>query len=431
MNLRMISNIDMQETTICPECEETIPVHQGFITWCDKCEWNVKADHKKGNPKNAFERTYLQVGEKMGSDLLQGLIQKGSLRTSFSWLRLFTYLVASVIHLFSLFLFISGLLLVVFYYQEIIILLLGCLLLVFSWAARPRFHQLREKPLTRDAFPALYRVMDDMAKVMGSEKVHGVVINEQFNASYREIGLRRKKIITLGLPLLEILDEKELSALIAHELAHGINGDQNRSYWVGSAFYTLTYWYTVIRPDQLWDPGYRVLAFFMFFANLVLLALSQLIHFLLYILCHLFWQDSQRAEYLADQLVTQTASPKATISLLNKLHLDGMFEFTIFKVINTKRTGHFFEDFQEKIRVLPEREMERLHRASVKAGARLDASHPPTANRVSFISSLTYEEPLYKMDKETFEQLNAELDELKPSMEQKLIDFYKRYVLLQ
>nr|WP_275690993.1 M48 family metallopeptidase [Paenibacillus aceris] len=273
--------------------------------------------------------------------------------------------------------------------------------------------------------------MDDIAKVMGSENVHGVVINEKFNASYREIGLKRRKIITLGLPLIEILDEKELTALIAHELAHGINGDQNRSYWVGSAFYTLTYWYTVIRPDRLWDPGYRVLAFFMFFANLVLLALSHFIYFLLHILCHLFWQDSQRAEYLADQLAAQTASPKATISLLNKLHLDGMFEFTILKVINSKRSDHFFDDFKEQIRILPQREMERLQRASVKAGARLDATHPPTANRVSFISNLEHDEPSYRMEKETFEQLHSELDKLRSSMEHKLIDYYKRYVLLQ
>lgn len=257
------------------------------------------------------------------------------------------------------------------------------------------------------------------------------MINETFNASYKEVGLRRKKIITLGLPLIKILDEKELAALIAHELAHGINGDQNRSYWVGSAFFTLTYWYTVIRPDRLWDPSYRLLAFFMFFANLVLLTLSHFIYFLLYILCHLFWQDSQRAEYLADQFAAQTAGPKATVSLLNKLHLDAMFEFTILKVINSKRIGYFFEDFQEQIRFLPHREMERLKRASVKAGARLDASHPPTANRVSFISNLEQEEPSYRMDKETFKQLNSELDQLKPSLEQKLIDHYKRYVLLQ
>lgn len=427
----MSSNIEMLETTICPNCMEKTPVLKGFITWCDKCEWNLNADDKKGKPRNAFERTYLQVGEKMGSGLLQTLINKGSLSTTFSWMRLFTYLAASIIHLFSLFLFTSGLLLVVFNFQNIMILIFGCLILLFSWATRPRFHKLNEKILAREAFPTLYRVMDDIAKVMGSDNVEGVVINEKFNASYREIGLRRKKIITLGLPLIKILDEKELTALIAHELAHGINGDQNRSYWVGSAFFTLTYWYTVIRPDRLWDPGYRLLAFFMFFANLVLLAVSQFIYFLLYILCHLFWQDSQRAEYLADQLAAQTASPKATISLLNKLHLDVMFEFTILKVINSKRIGHFFEDLQEQIRILPHREMERLKRASIKAGARLDASHPPTANRVSFISNLEQEEPSYGMDRETFKQLNSELDRLKPSLEQKLIDYYKRYVLLQ
>ncbi|MEC0268864.1 M48 family metalloprotease [Paenibacillus anseongense] len=427
----MSSNIENLETTICPNCMEKTPVLKGFMTWCDKCEWNVKADDKKGKPRNVFERTYLQVGEKMGSDLLQTLIIKGSLHTTFSWMRLFTYLAASVVHLFSLFLFVSGILLVVFNVQNIIILIFGCILLVFAWATRPRFHKLNEKTLAREAFPALYRAMDDIAKAMGSDRVEGVVINEKFNASYREIGLGRKKIITLGLPLIQILDEKELTALIAHELAHGINGDQNRSYWVGAAFFTLTYWYSVIRPDRLWDPGYRLLAFFMFFANLVLLAVSQFIYFLLYVLCHLFWQDSQRAEYLADQLAAQTASPKATVSLLNKLHLDAMFEFTILKVINSKRIGHFFEDFQEQIRILPQREMERLKRASVKAGARLDASHPPTANRVSFICNLEQEEPLYRMDKETFEQLNAELDQLKSSMEQKLIDYYKRYVLLQ
>lgn len=421
----MVANTDEK---VCPDCNNVIAVIKGYVTWCEKCNWNLQTV-KKYVPKSIFEKIYLSAGEKSSQNLLNSLLQKVNINSSFSSLKLLTLLTSSIIHLVSLSLFLFGLYLIKSDFPNILFIILGISLIVVAWITRIKPNKLRENPLSREHYPNLYKITDEISSALNADKVYGIIIDEKFNASFSQIGWKQQKILRLGLPLLSVLNKQELVALISHEIAHGINGDLNRGLWVGSAIQTLSSWYQITKPDKIFDTRYRTGAIFMIFANILLQLVSKILFFLLYILCHLNWRDSQRAEYLADQFAAKTAGKEAILSLLNKLHFHDLFEFTILKVINTKREGHFFQDFVEQILMVPAKELERIKRIELLDNSRLDATHPPTGNRIFYINSLDLEQPNHIIKDETYQLIMNELSKLHLLIEKNILDDYKlRYI---
>lgn len=239
--------------TVCPECNTVLPNHHGFVTWCDKCNWNVLPSEEEG-PQSLFDKLYLQIGKRTSEGLLASMLQNGSLRPGTSIRKILTLFLSSLVHLLSLALFLSGVYIAIATSFSLVPTILGAFLLLLSWAARPRGYKLTEKPLPRDQFPALYRAVDEISSTLAARKVHGIVVNGDYNASFAHVGLGRKKIIHLGYPLICTLNNQELTALISHEVAHGINGDLNRGLYVSSAINTLSTWYQIIKPGKLFDP---------------------------------------------------------------------------------------------------------------------------------------------------------------------------------
>ena len=52
-----------------------------------------------------------------------------------------------------------------------------------------------------------------------------IAFTAEFNASFTTVGWRGTPVFRLGVPLLTILDDQEIVALLAHEMAHEVNGD--------------------------------------------------------------------------------------------------------------------------------------------------------------------------------------------------------------
>ncbi|TXK83965.1 M48 family metallopeptidase [Paenibacillus sp. N3.4] len=421
----MVANTDEK---VCPDCNHVMEDIKGYVTWCEKCNWNLKTA-KKYVPKSIFEKIYLRAGEKSGQNLLHSLLQKENLNPTFFSLKLLTLVASSFIHLASLCIFVSGFYLIKSDFPNVLFIILGISLMVLAWITRLKPNKLRHPPLSREHYPNLYKFTDEISSTLNADKVYGIIIDEKFNASFSQIGWKQKKILRLGLPLLSVLNKQELVALISHEIAHGINGDLNKGLWVGSAIHTLSSWYQITKPDKIFDTRYRAGALFMIFANILLLLVSKILYFLLYLLCHLNWRDSQRAEYLADQIAAKTAGKEAILSLLNKLHFQDSYEFTILKVINTKREGHFFEDFVEQVLMTPEKELERIKRLELLDNSRLDATHPPTGNRITYINSLDLDKANFIIKNETYQLIMNEISELHLSIEKSILDDYKlRYI---
>jgi heat shock protein HtpX len=80
----------------------------------------------------------------------------------------------------------------------------GFLCVLIVWFLRPRFPSLRGKVVSRNEFPTLYKVSGDIARLLGTSNVQGIVVDENFNAALGQVGWRRDKILYLGLPLFSI-----------------------------------------------------------------------------------------------------------------------------------------------------------------------------------------------------------------------------------
>ena len=179
------------------------------------------------------------------------------------------------------------------------------------------------------------------------------------------LGWRRRRVLTLGLPLFSALEPQERVALIAHELAHGRNGDSSRGLLVGSSLGGLVELYGLVAPDSAEARGWE-LGGFDGVLNAVFWLLSRPVYLLLLLQLHLLARDSQRAEYLADALAARVAGTPAEISLHEKLLLDSTFRSVIQRGAYGGRATErdAFEELVAAFAAVPERERERRRRVA-------------------------------------------------------------------
>ncbi len=81
----------------CPNCHEPIPVDEGYPTWCDRCDWNVRP------PRTAvsdapFASLYARLGEKSGRRLFEQLMQTETLRSTMTPVKLLGFTAATAVH---------------------------------------------------------------------------------------------------------------------------------------------------------------------------------------------------------------------------------------------------------------------------------------------------------------------------------------------
>ena len=91
-------------------------------------------------------------------------------------------------------------------------------------------------------------------------------------------------------------------------------------------------------------------------------------------------------------------------------------------VYSTSQSGaHILGLFQERVACLPDREWQRLARTSQREGARLDATHPPTAYRSSFLRAHAVEKPRIAAMEGVMRTIDAELETLREILGKRLI----------
>lgn len=397
-------NARSSEQVACPDCGAAIPADPGYIRWCDSCEWNVDPKPVAEFP-TFFDRINLLFGRLYGARLYGQVMESASsLKPRLNLSRLAAYAIAGLVHLLTLALLVGGIVLPVWGRPTFLAVVAGLLALSLAWVLRPRFAPVPDDVLPRSDYPELYAVADRIAAVMGLKRIDGLATDHDFNAEFRRAGLRGRTYITLGLPLVSILDADELAALIGHEVAHGVNGDVQRYMFVGSAIGTLEHWDYFLRPAGLFSAESGLPGLFMLPVNLLLLGVATLARVGLHGLALLLYRDSQRAEYLADRLGTEVAGIRGMRSLLEKLYYAEAYELALQRTALNKGLN-LFEELRREIAAMPEREKERLRRVSRRSESRVDAMHPATLYRVGFIerhgavgrSSMLSEEERKKM----------------------------------
>ena len=101
-----------------------------------------------------------------------------------------------------------------------------------AWG-KPLEHQEIAVSLTRAQAPALWRLVDEVARTVGTAPPDNLVLTPEPNCYAIEVPVIlpnqrvKGRTLCLSLPLLHLWDERELRAVVAHELAH-FHGEDTR-----------------------------------------------------------------------------------------------------------------------------------------------------------------------------------------------------------
>ncbi|MFB7471261.1 M48 family metallopeptidase [Kitasatospora sp. NPDC056184] len=389
----------------CPACSGPVDPDPRFTAWCPACEWNLvpaeeaAEDCAKSAKELARERAAAERTERLFEEVAAGRADT----TRRDWLA--ASALAVPVHAVTVAVAgAAGWLLVT---GNTPLRCLGALLLAVAFLLRPRLGRVPSGTgvLGRTEAPALYGLADRVAAELGAPPVGAIRVAEDFNASMAVVGLRRRSVLTVGLPLWEALDEQQRIALLGHEFAHHVNGDNRRGLWLGSAMRALAHWYDLARPAERTRGGYGAIALLSligdYLANAFLHLVSQLPYRAYLLLDRLTARAGQQAEYRADELGARVASTEAARGMLGALLLGPAVGTATVRlraeVQSRPRSGRreaapgpdataLWPQLREHLAAIPPLERERLLRRSRRYGHTVDASHPPTHLRLALLA---------------------------------------------
>jgi Zn-dependent protease with chaperone function len=398
--------------TNCPKCEQVVVENEGYRTWCPECNWNLADDF--GRPRRGFVRRRLdRASDRLVVSLYEDLRSDGVSPPGWDAARVASYMVAGGVHLLTVALVVTAVTVSVVS-PVFPVIVLSLLLLAVAFFIRPRFGRMPKGVplLARMDAPELYRLLDRVADEVGARRVDVIAIDRFFNASYAAVGLRRRRVVTIGLPLWNALSPEERISVLGHEFGHGVNGDSRHLLVVGTALQTLRRLYALLRRDREWE--HRVPGSFVALLGLALRLVKWLLRLPVagtYLaLSMLTLRAGQRAEYLADRLAASTASAAAAADALDKLRT---VEETLLPAISFQAAFpqkiHLWNKQRELIARIPDLELERRRRISTITEHRVDSSHPPTRLRIELLRGLPTTEPTISLTAQETDTIEKEL----------------------
>ncbi|MFB7617630.1 M48 family metalloprotease [Kitasatospora sp. NPDC056181] len=390
----------------CPRCAAALDVDPRFTVWCPHCGWNLTPGPERAAATRQ-EAAAAARTDRLYEDVAAGRTATAGRR---DWLA--ASAIATVVHLATASLFSWGLWLLVT--GNTPLRCLGAIVLAVVVLLRPRLGRTPrdEGVLDRAQAPALYELADRVAAEVGAGPVGVIRVDGEFNASVEAVGLRRRNVLTLGLPLWEALGEQERVALLGHEFGHRVNGDHRRGLWLGSAIHAIAHWHELTRPRTHAGGGVGLMHLLLHFTDLVTNAVLGVVAWMLRrvfgLLDRLTARAGQQAEYHADTLATRVASTGATRRLLRTLLLLGTVDTVVTRVraelqgrpraprrgADPSATGpapqatateELWEKLRDHLAAVPPLEHERLLRRSALDRGAVDSTHPPTHLRLALL----------------------------------------------
>lgn len=402
----------------CRSCGSDLTSDPRFVQWCPSCGWNANpgGNQAKGRTDRLLRKLNSQAEER----LYRKVTADPSTHQALSAAKIGAFAMAGLVHLVTLALAVGGVWLL--FYPSWVARGLGVLALLVAVHQRPRLgpsRKARKSMLTLDpaAAPRLYALTERVAAELGTAAPSVIVVDGSYNASYRRTGVRRRVMLSLGLPLWEVLTPGQRLALLGHELGHGANGDSRQGLWVGTALAALREWYYLFRPGRrMVVPGsvrasaqsgiaslgeMVARALLAVFAELTLLAHR--------VLTRLTLLSGRRAEYLADALSARVAGPDRTAELLQALTMGSVVEhvrqkrrLTTASLPRSRRDSRgpdrreskdLWTELREHLASVPPSERARRLLVSQLDDSAVDSTHPPTHLRLTYVQQLPPSEP--------------------------------------
>ncbi|MFJ7067968.1 M48 family metalloprotease [Streptomyces sp. NPDC101115] len=416
----------------CPTCGEPVPVDPRFVTWCAACDWNVDPVDGDTGPDpepDRVERLRRAMAHRYGEQLFADLAREpdpgsgapprpGAAGVLATVLALAVHGLTLVVAFLGLWFLIAG-------WGEGAQPVIGVLLLGLAVLLRPRFGRLDERAelplLERADAPRLFGLLDEIAAAVGTRGVDAVVLDADVNAGVVTYGLRRRRVLVLGMGLWAVLTPQERVALLGHEFGHYAHGDTRHSLLVGSALNSLTTWLYMLEPS----PGRSLLDGF---SNLLTALPRWGVYGLVLLLDQATLRASQRSEYLADGAAARIAGRDAAVGMMERLLAASSAETALGREVVAARTRSggparrgapagrrdeaadgLWERVATEVRRVPAHEYERLRRAGELRGHCVDATHPPTHLRIRHVARAGRPKPGLELGRERAAAVEAEL----------------------
>lgn len=402
-----VANSGLSTEQACPKCAAVVPVIAGYEPWCGECGWNLGRP-RLDERRSLHERITTMLGQRLGEGLLREVESQPDLRPRFSLSTLLAFAIAGVVHLVTLSIVALGLWVLWVGWPKLGAVLITLICLGVAGALRPRVPRAPKGMLPRAEAPVLYALVDRIAAELGLFSSPAVVLTDEFNAAFGTVTWQYQPVLWLGLPLLAVLDGQQRVALVAHELAHGVNGDPQRQIVISSALRALSSWHQTLCPTRIF-VGRGLITLFASLLSLALWLLSLIPYAIARLLLQLLWRMSQRAEYFADALSARVAGSAAAIDALERTVL-GPFYGEVLRMIHfVGQRQNIVEAFTRRVAMLPEREWERYRQLAHRHDLRLDTTHPPTRFRIECLRQQPATQPTFELSTEEAAWLEAEL----------------------
>lgn len=276
------------------------------------------------------------------------------------------------------------------------ILLIAIGVFLVPWPGR------RDKSgLRREDAPQTFELLDGVSAMMGGKPVARLVITPDFNAFMAQD--RDGPVIGIGALLWELAPNATKLAIVAHELAHQVNADPERDYLIKMALATLARWYDVVGPEV--DGRYYS------FFELLLAPFALVLEVVFEGLLRVVFAGHQRAEYLADLSAAQMAGTVEMQDALRLLMNGGLINEALLRF-----GGSRLPEGRDMLRAIAQEMAELPHERYLAArsmaeseGHTVDATHPPTEERIRFLSEAPQYPPRLVLTDEDIQRFDAEL----------------------
>jgi heat shock protein HtpX len=350
--------------------------------WCPSCDWNLDRMVPVVFGWRWLDRRLHRVAFRLTTGQFEALADGPLAPRSVTAARVVTLAAASVLLGGVLALAVLGLWLIfVDFFSPATVG--GVILLGVAFLLRPRLGSLGaiSRPLDEAAAPALFGLVRRVAGAVGAPMPQVITIEDDLNAFTASVGLRRQRVLGLGLPLWATLEPQERVALLGHELGHFVNGDVRRGPLTQIAETTLARVADLLDVDGSADAG----GFVGMLTRAVGWLLSRTVSLLHLLLVWTSQRDSQRAEYLADELGARAGGTDAAVRLEDHLLIAEALDTVVRR---EARAGNGPHDWLAAARVARTNQAPNiplLRRLSRHTDASLFASHPPTGLRAEML----------------------------------------------
>lgn len=402
-------------TGACPRCGATPVSLDGALPWCPGCDWNLDTyDARRQPPEfgwSPVDRRTHRLAARLTRQQYAALVARSLKSTGPGFAGLLVTGISVLLLLGVAGLAVAGVWLLFAYPFPNLAVVGGVALIALAVALRPRFGRIDGDldVLTAQEAPELHALVREVASAVGAPMPHVIGVDGDINAYATSVGLRRRRVLGLGLPLWGALDRPARVALLGHELGHFVNGDVRRGPVTQPALTMLGNAADLFRPRGGSDSVGLLVMVGEWLGRLASWTLSRLLFAGHVVLVATALRESQRAEYLADEMAARAGGTAGATRLMDTL----LRTDTVATVVrNAVRGGHGPDTWRVETGRALDAATDRLsleRQLTVREGTSLFATHPPTGLRHRMLGARPWQDPAVTLTEERAARIDAEL----------------------